>query len=122
MDKTDTTEHLGKILGREDKHQFILHIPITGKITHRLHIFLFAVFKLCLQCLELRLQNIDVPIDIGNILLYALNAFLPFINGCIQQQQILQTLLHIFLIGLESLLLNMNLFLDLRTLILQSFN
>ena len=111
-DETHPAIHLGEIVGTEHKHQPFLHRMMTRHVAQRTDIFGLAVFELLLKGLELAFQNTDVPIDVYDVPLYALNALLTLVYLRIDDKQVLQPLLHILLVGPECLLLFLDFLLD----------
>ena len=89
-------------------------------VLHGFYIPRLPVFQLCLECGLLRVEYANIAIYMMNIGSYLLNVFLSTVYFSVQHEQLLQPLLHVFLIGLERLLLLSYLFLNGRTLFLQS--
>ena len=89
-------------------------------IAHRTDVLVLAILELLLQGLQLSIQYADVALDVMDVLLDALDVLLSLVDLTIDDHQVLQTLLHIFLVFLESLLLLPDFPLDAGTLPLQA--
>ena len=68
---------------------------------------------------QLCLEQIDVSVEITDILLNTGNRLLLFRDLAVDRQQVVHTLLHIGLVGLEHLLVLLELLLHVGTLLLQ---
>lgn len=95
---------------------------MTAHISHRTNILILTVLQLLLQSFELRIQNADVTLDMMNVLLDAIDIFLPLVYLTIDDHQVLQAFLHIFLILTKRLFLFPDFLLDIGTLSLQATN
>ncbi len=118
--EAQTPIHLSKVLCGEDEHQSVLHRAMSSHVSHRLHISCLSVFQLQLQRGELRFQDADVAFDMLNVRLDVVDVLLPLVDLTIDGHQVLQTLGHILLVGLQRLLLFSDLLLNGRALVLQS--
>ena len=117
--ETQATVHLIKVLRREDEHQLILHRAVTRHVAHRLDVFVLTVLQLCLQRVELRVEDADVAVDMMDILLNAVDVLLVLVNIAIDHHQFIQFLADISLVLLQRFLLLTNLPLNIRALALQ---
>ena len=111
--------HLHQILGREDKHDLVLHRAVTGQIAHGLDVLGLAALELSLKGMELRLENTDIAFDMMDIFLYVLDILLALVNLSVDHHQVLQSGSHVGLVLFKSLLLLTDLLLYGRTLALQ---
>ena len=92
------------------------------QVTHRLHITLLALIQLRLEVVKLLTEVFYFRIERGDILTDSVDgtAFSFYLR--IDYHQVLQTLLHILLVGLQALLLFLDLLLNLLTLVLQGLH
>ena len=120
--KLKATVHLCKVFRREDKHDFVLYGVTARHVGHRLDVLLFALRQLRLQRLQLRLDDIYIPIQMMDVGLNAVDIFLSIVNRRVENHQILQPFLHIRLVGTQRSFLLLNLLLNLTALTFQSFD
>ena len=52
----------------ENEHQLRLDVPIAMHVAHRLHVTLLALLKFCLKGVELVVENVDIPVESGDVL------------------------------------------------------
>ena len=120
--KAQTAVHLREVMGREYEHQAVLESVASRDEAHGIDILRLALGKLTLQRAELRVEHIDVALDVGNVFLYVVYILLTLSNLAIDNHKVAQTLLHVSLIGTQSLLLLTYFLLYLQPLVLQTAN
>ena len=118
-DKTEPTVHLREVVCAEDEHQLTLNVAVTVHVPHGLPEALLTFLKFLRECLQLVLKHMYVTIKPADILTDGIDG-LSFVGNLIgDDHQVLQAFLHVALIGLKPSFLLLNLFADLRLLILQ---
>ena len=65
--ETNTSVHLGQVVGTEDKHQLALGGLVAVHIAHRLDIVLLALVQLVLQLVELRNQLLYFYVKVRDV-------------------------------------------------------
>ena len=119
-DKAQTTVHLGEILRTEDKHHLTLDATVTVHITHRLLEALLTLVEFMFEYLQLSLKYMDVTIQTGDIPSDGVNRTTLIGNLVVDHHQVLQTFLHVLLVGLQTTLLFLNLLSYLCLFVLQT--
>ena len=122
VDKAHPAVHLREVLGTEDEHHTTLDITITIHIAHGLQITLFALSQFLFQHLQLILQQIDVTVEFGDIVADGIDGFTFISNLVVDNQQVLQSFVHIALISLQLQFLLLNRIAHLLLLFLQTTN
>ena len=93
---------------------------LSVDVSHRLHILGLTLLQLLLQCRELCVEQSDIAVDVLYVLLYAVDVLLVLVYLAVDDEQIVETLLHIRLIGTQRCLLLLYLLLHGCALALQS--
>ncbi len=117
--ETQTAIHLVEILGREDKHKFVLHRAVTRHIPHRLYVLVLPVLQLCLQRVELGVENAYVAIDMVNVFLYVVYVVLALVYLAVNEHEFIELFAHVLAVLFQGFLLFSDLFLDVCSLALQ---
>ena len=120
--ETHAAIHLREVVSREDKHEAVLKRMLTRNKAHRLDIASLTLSQLFLKRFELRLQDIHIALNMGNIFLYVVDIFLALSYLSVYHHEVLQALLHVGLVSTQRLLLLLNFLLNLRALLLKSTN
>ena len=118
--KTQATEHLGKVFSTENEHQLVLNGTVVVHIAHGLDKLVLAVVKLRLQHIQLVVQLSDVAVEAVYVVADCVYgaAFVGYLG--IDDHQVLQTLLHVALIGAQFRFLFFDVALYLLALVLQT--
>ena len=117
--KAQTAVHLIEVFGREDKHQPILHRPVTRHITHRLDIVVLPLLQLHFKRVKLRVEDADIAVDMTDVFLNTIDVLLIFIDLTVDCHQVVQAFGHISLVLLERLFLLSDLTLNVSALVSQ---
>ena len=120
--KTQSSIHLRQISGTEHKHQSALQVAVAMHVLHRLDEALLALFEFFVQCDHLHLQRVDITIQTIDIMTNGINRLTFIGNLVVDNQQVLQTILHIALVGFQLALLLLNLLAHPLLLGLQTVN
>ena len=110
------------MFGTEDEHQLRLDVPVAMHVAHRLHITLFTLLEFCLKGVELVVEHVDIPVETGDVLTDGVDGTTLVCNLVVDDHEVLQTFLHVALIGLQLALLFLDLLTHLGLLVLQGFD
>ena len=117
--EAQATEHLGKVVRTEDKHQLAHGTVVTVHIAHRLHIAFLADDQLLLQAVYLQPDIVYLHVEIAQIVTNSVNGTSLAGNLRIDDHEILQAFLDILLRGGQFALLFLDVLLYLFALLLQ---
>ena len=113
------TEHLGEIIGRENKEQFVLRLMILVEINHRTLVVLLLLGQLAFQLLEFGVEAVDATLQRVDLCLGIADGLLLLVDLCIKNSQVGQFLFDGATGGAQLLLVFLHLLLQLFALVAQ---
>ena len=120
--ETHAAIHLREVVSRKNKHQAVLKCMLTRYEAHRLDVASLTLSQLFLKRFQLRLQDIHIAFNMGNVFLNIVDILLTLAYLGVYHHKVLQAFLHIGLIGTQRLFLLFYLLLNLRALLLKATN